>query len=180
MRTHVDIKILHDARNGDREAFGKLYDTFLDAVYRFVYFRVGTREEAEDITETAFVSVFEHIVEYKEQGLPFEAWLFRIVRNKVIDHYRSRKPHASLEEAAEAPDRNQDVQHSVEVALTKEYIMVCVRRLPDTYQEIIILKYIEEKTNEEISELLEKPLSHVRVLQSRALQKLRTLVAYEK
>ncbi len=177
---HVDINTLvHDARNGDTEAFGKLYDTFLDAVYRFVYFRVGTREEAEDITEIAFVSVFEHIGQYKEQGLPFEAWLFRIARNKIIDHYRSRKPRVSLETVMEAPDENGTIEQRVEVALTKEYIMDCIRRLPASYQEIIILKFIEDKTNEEISELLDKPLAHVRVLQSRALQKLRSIVDHD-
>lgn len=177
MRTSVDIqKALKDARNGDKEAFGKLYDTYLDAVYRFVYFRVGVREVAEDITETAFVSVFEHIGEYKEQGVPFEAWLFRIARNKLIDHYRSHKPNVPIDEIADAPDGATNVEHEVEVKLTKEYIMDCVRRLPASYQEIIILKYIEEKTNEEISELLEKPLPHVRVLQSRALAKLRSIL----
>lgn len=171
-------KLVHDARSGDKEAFGKLYDTFLDAVYRFVYFRVGTREEAEDITEQAFVSIFEHIGEFREQGVPFEAWLFRIARNKVIDHYRSHKPQASLDEIAQSP-ANDNVEHSVEVKLTKEYIMDCVRTLPASYQEIIILKYIEEKTNEEISELLDKPLAHVRVLQSRALAKLRSIVDHD-
>lgn len=176
MRTRVEIaKLIHDARNGDKEAVGVLYDTFLDAVYRFVFFRVGTREDAEDITEASFVSVFEHIGQYKEKGLPFEAWLFRIVRNKVIDHYRSRKPNVPIDAVLDTPDATKDVEHEVEVALTKEYIMDCIRALPVTYQEIIILKYIEEKTNEEISELLDKPVPHVRVLQSRALQKLRTI-----
>jgi len=180
MRTRVEIhNLVHDARNGDREAFGKLYDNYLDAVYRFVYFRVGTREEAEDITESAFISVFEHIGDYEEHGLPFEAWLFRITRNKIIDHYRSRKPKAPIEEAEQLTDPNGSVEHEVEVKLTHEYIMTCVRTLPETYQEIIILKYIEDKTNEEISALLDKPLAHVRVLQSRALQKLRTVVDHE-
>lgn len=175
----MDIQTLvHDARSGDREAFGKLYDTFLDAVYRFVFFRVSTREEAEDITEQAFISVFEHIREYKEQGLPFEAWLFRITRNKIIDYYRSHKPQASLEEIADAPG-DDNVEHTVEVSLTKEYIMDCVRRLPASYQEIIILTYIEEKTNKEISEFLEKPIAHVRVLQSRAINKLREIAGHE-
>jgi len=59
MRTHVEIqKLVHSARNGDKEAFGKLYDTFVDAVYRFVFFRVSTREDAEDITEQTFISIF--------------------------------------------------------------------------------------------------------------------------
>ena len=171
--------LVHDARNGDREAFGKLYDNFLDAVYRFVYFRVGTREIAEDITETAFVSIFENIGRYNERGLPFEAWVYRITRNKIIDYYRSKKKTISLAESAGVPDDKQNPERETERQLTKEYIMDCMRLLPESYQEIIILKYIEDKTNEEISELLDKPLAHVRVLQSRALQKLRAVVDHE-
>lgn len=176
MKTRVEIKkLVYDARKGNKEAVGVLYDTFLDAVYRFVYYRVRTREEAEDITENTFVSIFEHIKEYKDTGSPFEAWLFRIARNKIIDHYRSQKPNIPIEKSRESPS-DENVEQKVEVALTKEYIMTCMRLLPASYQEIIILKYIEEKTNEEISILLEKPLAHVRVLQSRALAKLRSIV----
>lgn len=180
MRTHVEVNsLVHDARGGDKEAVGKLYDTFLDAVYRFVFFRVSSREEAEDLTEETFVSIFEHIGKYKDEGVPFEAWVYRIARNKVIDHYRSKKPNVPLTESLDIPDGKQNPEQEVEQKLTKEYIMTCVRRLPASYQEIIILKYIEDKTNEEISVLLEKPLAHVRVLQSRALQKLRSIVDHE-
>ena len=180
MRTSVDIQqFVTDARNGDKEAFGKLYDTFLDAVYRFVYFRVSSREDAEDITESTFVSVFEHIGEYKEHGIPFEAWLFRIARNKLIDYYRKRKSGIPLETIAEMQDVHDGPEKQTEQALTKEIIMKSIRELPDSYQEIIILKYIEERENEEISILLDKPPAHIRVLQSRALQKLRSILHYE-
>ena len=171
--------LVRAARNGDKEAFGKLYDTFLDAVYRFVFFRVETRETAEDITESVFVSAFEHIGNYKEQGLPFAAWLYQIARNKVTDHYRSHKSTVPVDAVAETLASRENVEHSVEVALTHEYIMKCLRLLSDTYQEITILKYIEEKTNEEISELLDKPLAHVRVLQSRAMKKLKEVAIHE-
>ena len=180
MKTRVEIsKLVHDARSGDKEAVGVLYDTFVDAVYRFVYFRVSTREDAQDLTEETFVSIFEHIGTYNERGLPFEAWVYRITRNKIIDYYRSKKKTVSLEESADYPDEKQNPERETERQLTKEYIMDCVRHLPESYQEIIILKYIEDKTNEEISELLDKPLAHVRVLQSRAVQKLRTIVDHD-
>lgn len=168
-------KLVRAARSGDKGAVGKIYDTFLDAVYRFVFFRVGTREDAEDITEAVFISIFEHIRDYKEKGLPFEAWIYRIARNKIIDHYRTHKPRVSLEEITEKPS-DESVENKVLTKLTKEYVMNFLRTLPESYQEIIILKYIEEKTNEEISELLDKPLAHVRVLQSRAIGKLRSVV----
>lgn len=180
MRTRVDIhKLVRAARNGDKEAVGILYDTYLDAVYRFVFFRVSSREDAEDISEQTFISAFEHIGRYEEKGLPFEAWIFKIARNKIIDHYRKQKPRIPIEELADLPDGKQNVEHDAERALTHTYVMDCMRRLPESYREILILTYIEEKTNEEISGLIHKPPAHIRVLKSRALHRLRALVAHD-
>lgn len=173
----MDIQILiHDARNGDKNAFGEIYDRYIDAVYRFVYFRIGEKYNTEDVTEQTFVSIFEHIREYEEKGLPFEAWLFRIARNKIIDYYRKQKPRVGLENIVDLEDPKRGPEKYTEESFDHEHMMTCIRQLPDSYQEIIILKFIEEKENEEISVLLDKPISHIRVLQSRALQKLRSIM----
>lgn len=180
MKTLVDIqRLVFSARSGDKEAFGKLYDMFVDEVYRFVFFRVGNREDSEDISESVFVSCFEHIKEYEEKGLPFEAWVYRIARNKIIDHYRKRKPKVSLDSIQEMEDVHDGPEEKTDRSLTAEFIMKTLRRLPEAYQEIIILTYIEERGNSEISMMLDKPVAHVRVLQSRALQKLRTILNHE-
>lgn len=164
------------ARAGDKEAFGKLYDLFLDTVYRFVYFRVSTTPDAEDITEQVFVSIFEHIGSYEERKLPFEAWLFRIARNKVIDYYRTKKTKVALEDIAERPDEKPQPDKLTEIQLTTDAVMNALTKLPDIYREIIILKFIEEKENDEIEIILEKQPGYVRVLQQRALSKLRSLL----
>jgi RNA polymerase sigma-70 factor (ECF subfamily) len=164
---------------GDTGAFGELYDIYLDALYRFVSVRVGSRADAEDITEQIFVSMFTAINRYTDEGLPFEAWMYRIARNKVIDYYRGRKPHVRLDEIAEVPDSRETPEVQTEKSLTREAVLRCLTRIAPTYQEIIILKYIEDKTNEEISIILEKPVAHVRVLQHRAIEALRNIVQYE-
>jgi RNA polymerase sigma-70 factor, ECF subfamily len=173
----VDIhNLVTLARTGDKEAFGKLYDSFLDTIYRFVYFRVGSRVEAEDITEQIFVSVFDHITTYEERKIPFEAWLYRIARNKIIDYYRTKKPKINLEEISDRPDEKPGPEKTAEIQLTKEIVMNALDKLPDIYREIIILKYIEEKENKEIEIILNTGSGHVRVLQQRALSKLRTIL----
>ena len=164
------------ARAGDTEAFGKLYDIFLDTIYRFVYFRVSTTADAEDITEQVFVSIFEHIGSYEERNLPFEAWLFRIARNKVIDYYRTKKTKVPLEAIAERPDSKPQPDEIAEIQLTKEAVMKALTKLPDPYREIIILKFIEEKENDEITIIMEIESGYVRVLQQRALSRLRALL----
>lgn len=164
---------------GDRDAFGKLYDIYLDAVYRFVYVRVGNRQDAEDITEQIFISMFTAINRYVDNGLPFEAWMYRIARNKVTDYYRKHKSHVQLEEIAEAVDTHPLPEEQTEINLSKEAVMKSLIRIPSQYQEIIVLKFIEDKTNEEISTMLEKPIAHIRVLQHRAIQALRKKIHHE-
>lgn len=171
--THQLVRL---AQTGDTEAFGKLYDLHLDAVYRFVYFRVGNRPDAEDVTEQIFVSMFESIHRYTSDGKPFEAWMYKIARNKIIDYYRTRKTHVALDAITDLPDHQASPEEITEQQLTKETVMQSLTKIPRQYQEMIILKFIEDKENEEISILLDKPVAHVRVLQHRAIQSLRTAI----
>lgn len=174
MKQHVDIQILvGKSRAGDTGAFGKLYDLYMDTIYRFVYFRVGRREDAEDITEQVFINMFTAIKRYTDKGLPFEAWMYRIARNKIIDFYRSRKMHVNLETIAEVPDRSPSPEEILLDKYSAEIVKEGLKKIPEQYKEIIVLKFIEEKDNEEISTILDKPVSHVRVLQHRALISLR-------
>lgn len=174
--TPID-QLVKKAKNGDQWAFGELYDALLGRVYRFVFFRVSTREDAEDITEQIFVRVFEKIGEYHERGVPFEAWVFRISRNMIIDYYRAHaRTSASLDEAREMEDKRPSPEEATVTALTYDDVRQAMKKLPDAYQEIIILKFIEERDNDEISEILEKPVDQIRVLQSRALARLKQLV----
>lgn len=167
-------RLIARAKAADKEALGELYDTLLPRVYRFVFFRVRRREDAEDIAEQVFVNVLTHIRSYDERGLPFEAWVFRITRNMIIDHYRlSNVKSVPLEEAQDLPDAHPTPEEVVEQKLTYEAVLAVLPRLPDTYQEIIILKFIEDRENEEISLLLDKPVDQIRVLQSRALARLK-------
>lgn len=170
---HKLTKLIRQIKNGDRGAFGELYDLFVDRVYRFIYFRVDKREDAEDLTEQIFVKALEKLPDYEEKGLPFEAWLFRVARNAVIDFYRTRKIHVPLQKAAEVESSAPTPEEIAEHSLTKEWIMEKLRRLPDNYREVLVMTYLEELSHEEISLILGKPVAHVRVLQSRALAALR-------
>lgn len=180
MRSGSTIRtLIAQIQHGDSNAFGKLYDAMVGRVYRFVYFRVGRQEDAEDLTEQVFVKVWKAIGSYEERGIPFEAWLFRIVRNEVTDHFRAKKPDVPLIEAREVPDGRKSPEEAAEQTVMYEQVLATIPKLPKTYQEIIILKFIEELDNSEISHILEKPIDQVRVLQSRALAKLKSFFTYE-
>ena len=170
--------LVEKVQKGDVNAFGEIYDLLLDKVYRFIYFRIGHKEDAEDLTEGVFVKIWKSISLYENKGLPFEAWVFRITRNIVIDYYRTKKQIVSLDENLKdtLPDDKKSHEDILHDKMLKEVIFEKMKSLPESYQEIIILKFIEEKDNKEISDILEKPIDQVRVLQSRALKALKKLI----
>ncbi|MBI2600195.1 sigma-70 family RNA polymerase sigma factor [Candidatus Daviesbacteria bacterium] len=168
--------LVMQAKAGDAQSFGQIYDLFVDKVYKFNYFRVGSKEEAEDLTEQVFLKAFENLSTFQYQGAPFEAWLFRIARNNLIDYYRAHKFAIPLEEAGQLEDEQKSPEEIVSDNYTKQLVLESIRQPPDSYREIIILKYIEDRDNKEISIMLNKPEDHIRVLQSRALKALRKVV----
>lgn len=170
--------LVEKVQQGDKNAFGEIYDLLLDRVYRFIYFRTGNKEDAEDLTETVFIKIWKSIPSYENKGLPFEAWVFRIARNIVIDHYRTKKPNVTLDENLKdtLPDNKETPEDLLHSKMLKETIFNKLKLLPEAYKEIIILKFIEDKDNKEISDILEKPIDQIRVLQSRALKALKKLI----
>ncbi len=88
------------SQNGDREAFGKLYETFAKRIYAYVYYRSYHRESAEDLTGTIFLKALEKLHTFRPQEGGFQAWLYGIARNTLTDHYRQRAKSASLESSA--------------------------------------------------------------------------------
>ena len=94
--------LVRQAIDGNQSAFTQLYDEHFDRIYRYIYFRVNSRAEAEDLTQEVFLKALEAIGSYKWRDVPFASWLFRIAHNQVIDHSRkqSKQKRAPLEEAA--------------------------------------------------------------------------------
>ncbi|MCB0180374.1 MAG: sigma-70 family RNA polymerase sigma factor, partial [Anaerolineae bacterium] len=105
-----EIELIRQATSGDANAFAGLYDAYVDEVYRFILHRVGNKQTAEDLTSQVFLKAWDNLGRYTMRGLPFGAWLFRIARNTVIDHYRTYKDALPLEaEAMTKPDPKANV-----------------------------------------------------------------------
>ena len=171
--------IIEQAIRGDSSAFGLLYDKYHTQIYRFIYLKVSHREEAEDITHHVFLSAWQNMTGYKDKGFPFSSLLYQIARNKVIDHYRTKKTSVDIEDLNEAEIPHQET--SLEAALHSQFQLETVRQamqqLKKEYQDIIIMRYIEELTPSEVAHILKKPEATVRVLQHRAVKKLKELLA---
>ena len=164
------------SQDGNHDAFSKLYDIFIDPIYRYVYFRVNA-SEVEDLVETVFLKVWENLKKYKKKdNTYFSSWIFRIAHNLVVDYYRSHKNLDSLELNIQIPDQNR--QHNpiknVQNIFDKDTLKVAISKLKKSHQQILIHKFINELSNREISGILKKSEGSLRILQFRALKALKT------
>lgn len=165
------------AMDGDADAFARLYDSYVDAIYRFIFFRVGDEPLAEDLTSQVFLKAWEKLANYEMRGLPFGAWLFRIARNLIADHYRARREVASLDSddavTVAAPD---DVHGEVSQKVDMDSLLSKLEHLTEDQRQVLILKFVEGFATEEIAQVMGKNAGAIRALQMRGLQSLAELV----
>lgn len=162
-------------QDGDQSAFADLYDIFIDPIYRYVYYRVKS-SEVEDLVETVFLKVWEHIKKYQEsKKSSFSAWIFRIAHNIVVDHYRSAKNRETDVLDFSVPDHKRDHNpiRITEDSIDRKVLRVAINKLKKNYREVIVHKFINDFSNAEIAELLGRSEGSLRILQHRALKALR-------
>ncbi|MBI1877094.1 MAG: sigma-70 family RNA polymerase sigma factor [Chloroflexi bacterium] len=165
--------LIQRAVSGDPDAFATLYDAYVEQIYRFVYFRVGDEQTAEDLTSQVFLKAWDKLSSYQIRGLPFSAWLFRIARNNVIDYYRTFKETTSLEpDVIARPDPAADVDNTIERRLEAEEVRLALQHLTEDQQQVLTLRFIEGLSTEEVAKVMGKRPGAIRALQMRGLQAL--------
>ena len=147
-----DIPALVTAAQNDPVAFGKLYDRYVQPIYRYIYSRVGIVHETEDITSQTFVAAYESLPRYRERG-QFSAWLFRIARSKMNDHFRRSRREVGLEAAGEILER-EDALGTLIRAEELSRIRSLINHLNEEEQELICLRYVADLSFVEIADLL--------------------------
>ncbi len=145
--TREDEAALVSAAQHDPAEFTALYDRYFRPIYRYLYSRVGSVPEAEDLTAQTFLAALEALPRYRQRGY-LSAWLFTIARNKARDYYRSRKPDASLEE--NRPDKADDPLAQVIRSDQVERLAEIVSRLDEEEQELIRLRCVADLSFAEI------------------------------
>jgi RNA polymerase sigma-70 factor (ECF subfamily) len=172
----IEEQIVQRAINGDREAFTYIYDLHFDKIFRYIYVKVHSRAEAEDLTQDVFIKAYEGIKSYKWRDLPFTAWLFRIAHNRVIDHVRktSKEKRADLEEAGaiSSGDPVLMTEQNYEIHQLKD----ALEKLPDAQREVATMRFISELSITEVSQALGKSEGTVKALQFNAVASLRKLL----
>jgi RNA polymerase sigma-70 factor (ECF subfamily) len=166
-------RLVLEAKGGDPGAFGRLFDEYHEPVYRFIANRVNRPSDAEDLTQLVFVKALEALPRYEVRGVPFGGWLFRLARNTIIDHARTRHDHAELNAAA---DRATDEAGPDEVTLLRQDLDAVARALADLtgeQREAIELRFFAGLSAREAAEAMGKQEGTVRGLQFRAIASLR-------
>lgn len=164
----------------DTEAYAELYDVYVKRIYRFVFFKVGSHENAEDVTSEVFLKAWQYLIGGSDSASEiksFSGLLYRIARNSIIDFYRSRasKNEVPIEEDIEVSDSGKwygELGDKIET----EKIIQTIKKLKQEYQEVLTLKYVDELEIKEIAEITNKGQVAVRVTLHRALKKLKEIL----
>ena len=173
-------RLVERAVNGDARAFGRLYERYLDPLYRYIYFRVGNELTAEDLTEEVFVRAWEALPEYRvpENG-SISAWLYRIAHNLVIDEYRHWRRHEAVEPLFQVELGSPSVEEEAGTRQAIEHLTRALDRLEPLEQDVIVLRFVEGLSHREVGAIVDKSEGACRVIQHRALAALRELMKRE-
>jgi len=177
-------QLVEAAKSGDVEAFARLYDRYLDTIYRYVYYRVGSRQLAEDLTSETFLRALRRIGTFTWQGRDFGAWLVTIARNLVADHFKSSRFRLEIStadmiaaegsvESAEGPES------AVMRAVTNAALLEGLRRLNPQQQECLVLRFLQGLSVAETARVMGKNEGAIKTLQYRAVRTLAQLLREE-
>ncbi len=169
----ADADLIAQAKNGQIEAYGKLYQRYLDPIYRYIRSRVAEDSIAEDLTELVFLRAFEALDRYKERGRPFSAFLYKVARNLLMDHYRQQKREISLEAVDDMALTDTSIDEHVIRSEREMMLQHAMADLRPDYQEVIRLRIILALPTATVALWMGRSEGAVRVLLHRALNALR-------
>jgi RNA polymerase sigma-70 factor (ECF subfamily) len=166
------IRTIHDT-----SAFTELYDKYHASIYRFVFFKLGSREEAEDVSSDVFLKAWQYLIAGEEEVRQIKPFLYTIARRLVIDTYRERakKKEIPVDEILELADVN-SVTEQIDADAAVAQLMIKIKKLKQEYQEVIFLRFVDELSVSEIAKVLGKGQTNVRVLIHRAVKKLQEIL----
>jgi RNA polymerase sigma-70 factor (ECF subfamily) len=172
-------KELIERAKTDTEAFGELYERFVQRIYNYIYYRTGNHHDAEDLTSRVFQRALQHIPKYVDRGVPFSAWLYRIAHNLVVNWHRDRgrRKVIPLEDVVLRALRTHAPEVVAEQREEQALLLKATRNLPADRQQLLILKFVERLSNAEIGEIMGRSEGAIKSLYHRTLLALRDEIA---
>ena len=174
------LALVHRAQAGDADAFGELYDRYVDLVYRYVYYRVRSAQLAEDLTSETFLRALRRITSFTWQGRDVGAWFVTIARNLIADHYKSSRYRLELTtddvSGSGAPLSTDGPEDAVLSGMQNEVLLEAVRQLGPEQQECIVLRFLQGLSVAETARVMGKNDGAIKALQYRAVRSLGRLL----
>jgi RNA polymerase sigma-70 factor, ECF subfamily len=174
------MDVVRRAQGGDADAFGDLYDRYVDVVYRYIYYRVGNATLSEDLTSETFVRALRRITSYTWQGRDFGAWLVTIARNLIADHFKSGRYRLEVATSdlveAGADQREEGPEDEVLAGITNAALLEAVKALGAEQQECISLRFLQGLSVAETAAVMGKNEGAIKALQYRAVKSLARLL----
>lgn len=158
--------------NGDEDAFAEIYGTLLDPIYRYLYWNLDSREDAEDLSEEVFLKCLVNIGGYDPKRGPFKAWAFRIAHNLMVDHQRRRGRRGQEELKEDMEDGSPPATQGLEEAERAQALRESLDGLPSSQRQVIVMKFFAEMSNAEVAKALGRSEGAVNAMQHRALRRL--------
>lgn len=167
-----DIEIIKKCQAGHGDSFGLLYDKYIDKIYSFVYFKTHHKETAEDLVSLAFMKAVKNIASFNTHTGTFQAWLYQIARNTVIDHYRTKKSDTDIDDVWDL-SANTDIEKDIDIKNKLEKLESYIGGLKSEQRDILIMKLWQGMSYREIAEALGKSEGSCKMMFSRTIRKLR-------
>ena len=175
--------LVRQAKEGDQQAFSRLYETHFDRIYRYVVFKTGDRIEAEDMTQQVFLKAYQSLPGFNLKGPPVSSWFFRIAHNLIVDHLRKKTKQE--ENQVMSVDENtipggDDPQTALELSVDVERLSAASRLLTNAQQEVISLRFAGDLPIAEVARIMGKSEGAIKALQHAAIAALRKTLQVEK
>lgn len=176
MAEKTDVHLIRRACAGDQDAIAALYRAHVQAIYRYISYRVPEAAVADDLTAEVFLRMVEGLPAYTLNGAPFEAWLYRIAAARVADYYRARTRRPQTELSDTEPDRGISPERMLQNAEEHAELRAALRELSAEQQDILLLRFVERKSHAEVAKILGKSVTAIKSAQHRALTRLAELM----
>lgn len=185
LKKFKEKQLLQQLKHKDKEAFTKVYDEYVEDLYRFIYFKIGKEVDAQDLTSLVFLKAWHHIqANSLSDSKTLRALVYKIARNAIIDHYREsgNKLEVSLDDEdnpIEIVDETYDLEANLDRANNLALLKKQLPLLKEEYREVIILRFVNDLSLEEIADVTAKSRGNIRVILHRALAALKEMVEKE-
>lgn len=178
----MDARLAKMAKNGDRGAFAQLVDLYKDKIYHLAYRMTGNAQDAEDVVQETFLRVYSNLEKYDDQQ-KFSTWIYRIATNLCIDRLRKRRATYSLDAEMNdgesndwysmLPSNEETPENQLVLSETQTQIRESIDALPEKYKSIVILRYLQDLSLQEISDILKMPITTIKTRLHRGREYLR-------